>query len=104
MRRKLLFYGLLAAATVGLSRLFAAWRSFAAAPGVETGACVIGFLAVVISAMLWLGFVLYEVDRAAGRVRHRIAPYEWILSRRAAAQRPDLAWTASGHRRADGRR
>jgi hypothetical protein len=104
MRRKLLFYGLLGAATVGLSRLFAACRSFAAAPGVETGASVIGFGAAVLGAMLWLGFVLYEVDRAAGRVRRRIAPYEWILSRRAAAQRPDLAWTASGHGRPGGRR
>ncbi|HLW59706.1 MAG TPA: hypothetical protein VKV57_07240 [bacterium] len=92
MRRKARFYALLVLATVGLSRLLAAWRAWRAAPTLEGGLVVAAFGLVVVGAILWLGFVLYEVDRAAGRVRHRVGVYEWILARRVGARRPDLGW------------
>jgi len=99
MRRKALFYGLLVLATLGLSHLLSAWRAWRAAPTVGSGAMVVAFGLGVLAAMLWLGFVLYEVDRAAGRVRHRIGLYEWVLARRAGPgagpHRADRAWAAA---------
>ena len=83
--RKLLFYALLGAATLGLSQFLAAWRAWRVAPGVEAAAPVL-FLGIGLLAVgLWLGFLLYEVDRAAGRVRRQITLYEWVLARRGAA-------------------
>jgi hypothetical protein len=80
--RKLLFYALLGAATLGLSQFLAAWRAWRVAPGVEAAAHVL-FLGIGLLAVgLWLGFLLYEVDRAAGRVRRQITLYEWVLARR----------------------
>jgi hypothetical protein len=32
--------------------------------------------------MGWLGFLLYEVDRAAGRIRHQVGVYEWVIAMR----------------------
>ena len=83
--RKLLFYALLGAATLGLSQFLAAWRAWRAAPGVEAAAHVLVLGIGLLAAGLWLGFLLYEVDRAAGRVRRQIALYEWVLARRGAA-------------------
>jgi hypothetical protein len=85
--RKLLFYALLAAATLGLSQFLAAWRAWRTAPGVEAGAHVLVLGAGLLAVGLWLGFILYEVDRAAGRVHRRIMLYEWVLARRSAARR-----------------
>ena len=81
--RKALFYVLLAAATVGLSEFLSAWRAWRAVPA-PAEALRVGVLgAVLLGLGLWLGFLLYEVDRAAGRVRHPIALYEWVIARRA---------------------
>ena len=91
--RKVLFYVLLGAATLGLSRFLQAWRAWRQVPSGAGGVEVILVGLGVLGAMLWLGFLLYEVDRAAGRVRHRIALYEWVLARRAEARRPDLLRT-----------
>jgi hypothetical protein len=85
--RKLLFYVLLGAATLGLSQFLAAWRAWRAAPGVETAAHVLLLGVGLLAVGLWLGFLLYEVDRAAGRVHRRIMLYEWVLARRGAAGR-----------------
>lgn len=93
MRRKALFYVLLGLATVGLSRVFQAWREWRLAPSAQGGAEVVLLGLGVLGAMFWLGFLLYEVDRAAGRIRHRVGPYEWILARRAESRRPDLLGT-----------
>jgi hypothetical protein len=88
--RKVLFYLLLGAATVGLSRFLDAWRGWRQVPSAGGGVEVVVWGLGVLGAMLWLGFLLYEVDRAAGRVRHRVALYEWVLARRAEGRRPDL--------------
>ena len=94
--RKLLFYALLGAATLGLSQFLAAWRAWRVAPGVEAAAHVL-FLGIGLLAVgLWLGFLLYEVDRAAGRVRRQIALYEWVLARRGAAGRGGPAPMSEG--------
>ena len=84
MRRKALFYVLLGLATFGLSQFFGAWRAWRAAPSLEGGAAVAAFGLGVCGAMLALGFLLYEVDRVAGRVRHRIWIYERMLAGRGA--------------------
>ena len=85
--RKLLFYVLLGAATLGLSQFLAACRAWRAAPGVEAGAHVLLLGMALLAVGLWLGFLLYEVDRAAGRVHRRIMLYEWLLARRRAPGR-----------------
>jgi hypothetical protein len=82
MRRKAVFYLLLALATFGLSRFLQAWRAWRAAPTALGGAEVVLVGVGILGVFLWLGFVLYEVDREAGRVRHRIGVYEWVLARR----------------------
>lgn len=83
MRRRIQFWLLLALATVGLSQGLAAWRDWQAAP-TPAGAAAVAVLGLgVLGLMLWLGLLLYEVDRAAGRVRHRVGLYEWVLERRA---------------------
>jgi len=87
MLRKALFYILLGVATVGLSRLFGAWRAWRAAPDLGGGAAVVALGLVVLASMLWLGFLLYEVDRAAGRVRHRVGLYEWVIAAAGGARR-----------------
>ncbi len=92
MRRKALFYVLLGVATFGLSEFLGAWRAWRAVPTLAGGGTVAALGLAVLGAMLALGFLLYEVDRAADRVRHRIWIYEQVLAWRAGARRPDLAW------------
>lgn len=82
--RKALFYALLAAATVGLSEFLAAWRLLRAAPDAVHAAQAAVLGVGLVGVGLWLGFLLYEVDRAAGRVRRPIRFYEWIIARAAA--------------------
>ena len=84
MRRKALFYALLGLATFGLSEFLGAWRAWRAMPTLGGGGTVAVLGLVVFGAMLALGFILYEVDRAAGRVRHRIWLYERVLAWRSA--------------------
>ncbi len=79
MIRKALFYILLGVATVGLSHFLDAWRAWRAAPTPVGGVDVVLSGVIVAGAMLALGFVLYAVDRAAGRVRHRVGLYEWVI-------------------------
>jgi hypothetical protein len=81
-RRKLTFWALMIAATLALSEFLAAWRSWRAAPSVDHAAAVALLGAVLVASVGWLGFLLYEVDRAAGRIRHQIRLYEWIIARR----------------------
>jgi len=81
--RKALFYALLGAATLGLSQFLAAWRAWRALGGVGPASQVVLLGLVLVASMLGLGFLLYEVDRACGRVRRRIGLYEWIIARRA---------------------
>ncbi len=83
--RKVLFYALLGAATLGLSEFLAAWRVWRATPGIGHTAHVVVLGLGLLGVGLWLGFLLYQVDRAAGRVRRSIGPYEWIIARRAAS-------------------
>jgi hypothetical protein len=88
--RKILFYVLLGAATLGLSEFLASWRMWRASPGPEHAAHVVVFGLGLLAAGMWLGFLLYEVDRAAGRVRRPMRFYEWVIARRGAGRRPAL--------------
>ena len=87
--RKALFYALLGAATLGLSEFLAAWRAWRAAGGLGHVAQVVLLGLGLLGTGLWLGFLLYEVDRAAGRVRRPIGLYEWIIARRVSAYASD---------------
>jgi hypothetical protein len=86
-RRKLTFWALLIAATVALSEFLAAWRLWRAVPSPEHAGAVVFVGMALLGAVAWLGFILYEVDRAAGRIRRQVALYEWIIARR----RPEAA-------------
>lgn len=86
------------AATLALSEFLAAWRAWRAAPSPDHAAAVVLFGAVLVAAVGWLGFLLYEVDRAAGRIRHEIRLYEWIIARR----RADEVRPAPPHRGGSG--
>jgi len=88
--RKILFYVLLGAATLGLSEFLASWRAWRASPGPEHAAHVVVICLGLLAAGMWLGFLLYEVDRAAGRVRRPIRFYEWVIARRGPGHRPAL--------------
>ncbi|HET8998088.1 MAG TPA: hypothetical protein VFP86_00415 [bacterium] len=88
--RKGLFYVLLGTAIAGLSEFLAAWRMWRTAPGMQHAVQVAVLGCGLLIVGLWLGFLLYEVDRAAGRVRRPIRLYEWILARRVAGSRPGL--------------
>ena len=39
----------------------------------------LAYTAVFVGSFLYLGFWVYAWDRAAGRVRRHIRPYEWFL-------------------------
>ena len=99
--RKALFYALLGEATLGLSEFLAAWRAWRAVGGLGHVAQValLGF--GLLGVGLWLGFLLYEVDRAAGRVRRPIGLYEWIIARRGRVHHPEARRPARGHQPAD---
>ncbi len=81
-RRKATFWALLAVAVVALSQFFAAWREWRAAPTLEHVAAVLVLGLGLLAVTGWLGFLLYEVDRAAGRIRHQVGLYEWVIARR----------------------
>jgi hypothetical protein len=96
--RKGLFYVLLGIATLELSEFLTAWRIWRAAPGMAHAVQVVVLGCGLLAVGLWLGFLLYEVDRAAGRVRRPIGVYEWVLARRGAGPRPGLGGGPLGHR------
>jgi hypothetical protein len=86
-RRKLTFWGLLIVAVLALSRFLAAWREWRAAPTLEHAAAATVLAVGLVAVMGWLGFLLYEVDRAAGRIRHQVGVYEWVIAMRRGAGR-----------------
>lgn len=81
-RRKLTFWALLVVATLALSQFLAAWRDWRAAPSLEHAAAAAVLGLGLLAVMGWLGFLLYEVDRAAGRIRHQVGVYEWVIAMR----------------------
>jgi hypothetical protein len=81
-RRKLTFWALMIIATFALSEFLAAWRAWRAAPSPDHAAAATVLGLALVGAVAWLGFLLYEVDRAAGRIRHEVRLYEWIIARR----------------------
>ena len=89
--RKLTFWGLLGAAVLSLGRFFEAWRSWRAVPTLDHAAAVVVLGLTLVVVMAWLGFLLYEVDRAAGRIRHQVAVYEWVIAMR----RPEVPGPAA---------
>ena len=96
-----MFWGLLIAAVLTLSQFLAAWRSWRTVPTFDhaAAAAVLGLALVLV--MGWLGFLLYEVDRAAGRVRHQVGVYEWVIAMRrtgqeAACRRPGVPRPTGG--------
>jgi hypothetical protein len=112
-RRKLTFWALMLIATFALSEFLAAWRVWRAAPSPDHAAAVAVFGLALVGAVGWLGFLLYEVDRAAGRIRHEVRLYEWIIARRrsevqrqagqeAVPERPGVRTPAGGGARAEG--
>jgi hypothetical protein len=86
-KRKLTFWGLLIVAVLALSQFLAAWREWRAVPTLEHAAAVTVLGVGLLAAMGWLGFLLYEVDRAAGRIRHQVGVYEWVIAMRRGAGR-----------------
>lgn len=86
-KRKLTFWGLLIVAVLALSQFLAVWREWRAAPTLEHAAAVMVLGVGLLAAMGWLGFLLYEVDRAAGRIRHQVGVYEWVIAMRRGAGR-----------------
>lgn len=81
-RRKLTFWALLVVATLALSQFLAAWRDWRAAPTLAHAAAAAVLGLGLLAVMGWLGFLLYEVDRAAGRIRHQVGVYEWVIAMR----------------------
>ena len=81
-RRKLTFWALLVVATLALSQFLAAWRDWRAGPSFEHAAAAAVLGLGLLAVMGWLGFLLYEVDRAAGRIRHQVGVYEWVIAMR----------------------
>ncbi len=86
-RRKLTFWALLIAATLALSQFLAAWRDWRAAPTLEHAAAAAVLGLGLLAVMGWLGFLLYEVDRTAGRIRRHVGVYEWVIAMRKGADR-----------------
>ncbi|HEV2281055.1 MAG TPA: hypothetical protein VGX75_01535 [bacterium] len=86
-KRKLTFWSLLVVAVLALSQFLAAWREWRAAPTLGHAAAVTVLGVGLLAVMGWLGFLLYEVDRAAGRVRHQVGVYEWVIAMRRQAGR-----------------
>ena len=80
--RKLTFWGLRIVAVLALSRFLAAWREWRGAPTLEHAAAVMVLGVGLMAVVGWLGFLLYEVDRAAGRIRHQVGIYEWVIAMR----------------------
>lgn len=62
---------------VGWVQLRAVW----AFPTPVGWALTLGYLAVFLSAFLYLGYWQYAADRAAGRVKRSLRLYEWFLRR-----------------------
>jgi len=86
MGRKLTFWALLIVAVLALSQFLAAWRLWRVAPTFDHVAAVLVLGVGLLAIMGWLGFLLYEVDRAAGRIRHQVGVYEWVIAMRRGAQ------------------
>jgi formate hydrogenlyase subunit 3/multisubunit Na+/H+ antiporter MnhD subunit len=82
MGRKLTFWALLIVAVLALSQFLAAWRLWQAARTPAHVAAVLVLGVGLLAIMGWLGFLLYEVDRAAGRIRHQVGVYEWVIAMR----------------------
>ncbi|HEV2439219.1 MAG TPA: hypothetical protein VGX97_04075, partial [bacterium] len=87
----LTFWALLIVAVLGLSQLLAAWRLWRASPTLDHVAAVLVLGVGLLAVMGWLAFLLYEVDRAAGRIRHQVGVYEWLIAMR---RREAHSWLA----------
>lgn len=80
--RTLSIVGSFVVAMWAIGRGWAALRAAWAAPTPGGVAATVLYAAVLAGAFLYLGFWVYAADRAAGKVRRRIALYERLLSRR----------------------
>lgn len=62
----------------GLRALRAAWGE----PSLERWLAAVGWGVLLLASGVWAGYVVYTADRRSGRVRRRVALYEWWLTQR----------------------
>jgi len=67
------------AAVVALRESYAAWSAAIRRGAPQDWAMAIGLLVVLVTAFLCAGFLVYESDRRAGRLRRRLGLYERFL-------------------------
>ncbi|MBI4280156.1 MAG: hypothetical protein HY660_17020 [Armatimonadetes bacterium] len=80
--RRIVFFGMFAVAIWALAELWAlagpVWEQRSGGPW----PAALGYAALLVGSFLYLGFLLYEADRAAGRVKRPIALYDrWIAAK-----------------------
>ncbi len=76
------FLGGFAVAIWSLATGWAALQTTWAIPSTTGALATLGYFALFVASILFLGFWLYAADRAAGRVQRRIGVYEWVLRRK----------------------
>lgn len=76
------FLGGFAVAIWSLATGWAALQATLAIPTTTGALATVGYFALFVASILFLGFWLYAADRAADRVQRRIGVYEWVLRRK----------------------
>lgn len=77
--RHIVFIVAFFAAVVALRESYAAWSGALQRGAAQDWAMAIGLSIVLIAAFLYAGFLVYEADRRAGKLRRRLGLYERFL-------------------------